>query len=86
MNVADVIAYFRSREVPLWRKLLGLAAGLYVLSPIDAIPDVVPLLGWLDDIGVIGAAVTFLTWDVKRQKALASRSKLSGTDVLPPVR
>lgn len=27
---------------------------LYVLSPIDFIPDVIPVIGWLDDIGVLG--------------------------------
>ena len=27
---------------------------LYVLSPIDFIPDVIPVVGWLDDIGVLG--------------------------------
>jgi uncharacterized membrane protein YkvA (DUF1232 family) len=27
---------------------------LYVLSPIDFLPDVIPVVGWLDDIGVLG--------------------------------
>jgi|CXWL01.1.fsa_nt_gi uncharacterized membrane protein YkvA (DUF1232 family) len=73
MNVADVIAYFRSRDVPTWRKLIGVFAGLYVLFPFDAIPDVFPIVGWLDDVGVVGAAMTFLAWDMKRRKALAAK-------------
>jgi len=26
---------------------------VYVLSPVDFIPDVIPILGWLDDLGVL---------------------------------
>ena len=37
--------------------LLILAGILYVLSPIDFIPDVIPFLGNLDDLGVIGILV-----------------------------
>ncbi len=31
-------------------------ATVYVLSPLDFIPDVAPIIGWLDDAGVIGWA------------------------------
>ncbi len=72
MNVTDVIAYFRSPQVPVWRKLLALLAGLYAAFPVDVIPDFLPVIGWLDDIGVIGATLTFLAWDIKRQKKLGS--------------
>lgn len=26
---------------------------LYILSPIDVLPDVIPIAGWIDDVGVI---------------------------------
>ncbi|AJH15535.1 MULTISPECIES: YkvA family protein [Myroides] len=32
----------------------------YVISPIDAIPDVIPVIGWVDDISVVGLAMTSL--------------------------
>lgn len=34
----------------------GLSAVAYAVSPIDAVPDVIPVVGWLDDLGVLGLA------------------------------
>lgn len=67
MTLTQVARYFRSPAVPRWRKLVGLAALVYVLMPVDLIPDVIPVFGWLDDVGVVGLALSFLTRDVRRQ-------------------
>jgi len=44
---------------------------LYAASPIDLIIDVVPILGWLDDVAVIGWSLHQLTegGDGKSRKA-----------------
>ena len=47
----------RDPRVPIWQKALPLAALLYVLSPIDLAPDFIPVLGQLDDLAVILAAI-----------------------------
>ncbi len=39
--------------------ILG-AAILYTIFPIDAIPDVIPVVGWLDDIGLLAIAIGML--------------------------
>jgi hypothetical protein len=40
-----------------WKRvLLGVLALLYVLSPLDLVPDWIPLVGWLDDIGILAWA------------------------------
>ena len=66
MNPLHAGRYFRSKSVPMWRKWVGLLAVLYVISPVDLIPDVLPVIGWLDDIGVLGLALTFVTRDMAR--------------------
>ncbi len=35
------------------RFLLIAAAALYILSPVDLIPDIVPVAGWADDLVVL---------------------------------
>lgn len=50
---ADTLAvYFAARDPRLpWRvRLVALAVAAYALSPIDLIPDFVPVLGLLDDL------------------------------------
>ncbi len=39
----------RDRQVPLGVRLFGIAIAAYALSPIDLIPDFIPVLGLLDD-------------------------------------
>lgn len=43
----------RDPRVPVYLKALPIAAALYVVSPIDFVPDIAPLLGQLDDLGVL---------------------------------
>lgn len=52
----DVVAvYFAARhpDTPLLVRLLALAVAAYALSPIDLIPDVIPVLGYLDDLLIV---------------------------------
>src|SRR4051812_7402035 len=48
----DTIAVYlavRDPRVPWYAKLVGAAVAAYALSPIDLIPDFIPVLGYLDD-------------------------------------
>ncbi len=59
----DAMALWRALRHPLspgWLKLGALGLVIYVLSPIDLIPDFVPFLGVVDDIVLIPLAIRFL--------------------------
>ena len=46
----------RDGRVSVWPKALLLLSFLYVLSPVDLIPDVIPFVGEIDDLVVVIAA------------------------------
>ena len=50
----------RHPQSPGWLKLGALGVVLYVISPIDLIPDVIPVIGLLDDIVLVPLAIRFL--------------------------
>jgi uncharacterized membrane protein YkvA (DUF1232 family) len=66
MNVAHVSRYVRSPSVARWKKLLGVLAVAYAVLPFDLIPDMIPVLGWLDDIGFLAVAFGFIAHDMAR--------------------
>jgi uncharacterized membrane protein YkvA (DUF1232 family) len=43
----------RDPRVPWFAKVLALCVAGYALSPIDLIPDFVPVLGYLDDVVIV---------------------------------
>ena len=47
----------REPRVPALAKALPALAVLYVLSPLDFIPDVLPVLGQMDDVGILFLSV-----------------------------
>jgi uncharacterized membrane protein YkvA (DUF1232 family) len=56
----------RYREVP-YRSMLALAAGLlYLVSPLDAIPDLLVTLGFIDDLAVLTLVIGQIRHDLVR--------------------
>jgi uncharacterized membrane protein YkvA (DUF1232 family) len=59
----DVAAlYFAGRDprVPWYAKALAMAVAGYALSPIDLIPDFIPLLGYLDDVILVPIGIVLV--------------------------
>jgi len=58
----DVLALwycYRDPRTPLAAKLLAVLIVAYALSPIDLIPDFIPVIGYLDDLILLPAAIYF---------------------------
>lgn len=52
-QVKLVYYLLRDREVPIYLKILPFAGLLYILFPVDFLPDVIPVLGQLDDLTIL---------------------------------
>lgn len=50
----------RHPKTPLYAKLLAILIVSYALSPIDLIPDFVPVIGYLDDLILVPAGIALL--------------------------
>lgn len=56
----DIVALWlaaRDPRVPLSAKLVAGAVAAYALSPIDLIPDFIPVLGYLDDLILVPVGI-----------------------------
>jgi uncharacterized membrane protein YkvA (DUF1232 family) len=44
---------FGDPRVPMWARLVAVALVVYLASPIDLVPDFIPMLGQLDDLLIV---------------------------------
>jgi len=65
---------FMAPETPVYLKGLMLLIPAYLLSPIDFIPDFIPILGWVDDAIVIPLLVSFIVRLVPQPAPRRTRS------------
>ena len=68
INVPAVFIAIKRKETPIIAKIFAGIALLYFLSPIDLIPDFIPLLGQLDDLIIvplfIALSIRFISQEV----------------------
>ena len=61
-------------QLSKWAIAAIIGAIIYIVSPLDVVPDIIPVAGWLDDGAVVAAAIASLGTviasylDYKREK------------------
>ncbi|MBO1270989.1 MULTISPECIES: YkvA family protein [Shewanella] len=59
---ALLLYYAAKREnTPKWAKTAIFGALAYFISPLDAIPDLTPIVGFSDDLGALAAALAMVS-------------------------
>lgn len=59
-DIKALYNYFTDSSIPWYRKSIVIGALIYFITPIDTIPDIAPLIGYLDDLGVITAVIKYM--------------------------
>lgn len=66
----------RLHDNPKAQRLLLALTIIYVLSPLDIVPDTMPIVGWLDDVGIILAEVAqYLLYMKNKKEAFEATAK-----------
>lgn len=71
LRLVDAGVRRRYQEMPWPSLMMGLAAVIYLVSPIDFIPDFIPVAGFLDDVTILAYVIrriktdldAFLVWE-----------------------
>jgi len=77
------VRLLREPRVPLLLKTIPVLTLLYVISPVDLVPDLLPVLGQLDDLGIVLLGLElFVRWCPSsiqsfHQDAIARRQRYS---------
>lgn len=78
----DVVALWlaaRDPEVPVLAKLVAGSVAAYALSPIDLIPDFIPVLGLLDDLLLVPLGIALAVRLIPAEVMARLRARASGT-------
>ena len=80
-----LVVWFAARDprTPLLPRLLALAVAAYALSPIDLIPDFIPVLGYLDDVILVPLGVWLVLRLVPEEVVADSRAKAAAASERP---
>ena len=80
-----LVVYFAARDprTPWLVRLLALGVAAYALSPIDLIPDFIPILGYLDDLIIVPLSVALLLRLVPEDVKLSAQAQAAAVSERP---
>lgn len=75
-----LVVYFAARDprTPWLARLLALGIAAYALSPIDLIPDFIPVLGYLDDLVIVPLGLMLVLRLIPADVLASSQAKAKG--------
>ena len=72
---------YKDPRTPWYAKAIAICTVAYALSPIDLIPDFIPIIGYLDDIILVPAGIALAIRLIPAEVLEDARSKVTGSSV-----
>jgi len=66
----------KDSDTPKWAKTIMYGALGYFILPVDAIPDITPVVGYTDDLGVLAAAFGTVAFYIKEGHIQMAKEKI----------
>jgi len=80
-DAGALVKFFQDPKASTAGKVFIVLAVAYIVCPVDAIPDIAPILGWLDDIGVAALAFAYMGRVLGKYKKDEDAIETAGTTV-----
>ena len=77
-DIPAIFLALKDAETPITAKILAFATVAYALSPVDFIPDFIPVLGYLDDLIILPALVALTVKFIPKDVFAEYRKKAQG--------
>jgi len=66
---------YQEKGTPGWARKIVLGAIAYLINPFDTIPDLSPLVGYSDDLGILGFALVTISGYINMNVKINARKK-----------
>ena len=60
-----MLYYTLNSDAPVWMKVIIANALAYLVNPIDSIPNLTPVLGFTDDVGILITTLSVISVHIK---------------------
>ena len=77
-DVPAVFLALKRKETPWFAKILAAIVVVYALSPVDLIPDFIPILGYLDDVIILPALIALTVKLISKSVFAECRAQSEG--------
>ncbi len=77
-DIPAVFLALKEKGTPWYAKVIAMVVVVYALSPMDLIPDFIPVLGYLDDVIILPALIAWCIKCIPREVLADCRMRAEG--------